>query len=163
MISFSFLSSSSLIFFSIPLNLLLSSAPEEISPWAGAGEKGSREGAGTAGDWAHGSQPSPRRCCCLWAPAPSLTQQLSAVAPVHGSPSAGHTDRAGPCCGREGSQNYFLQVIDRIVDFCYLWVTTSPSLNLVPKGSGKTTKNLQTNRPNFSQVCKKTTTKMLWS
>lgn len=95
-------------------------AQEEISSWAWGREKGSREGPGTAGDSADGSQPAARGCGCVRAPAARFTQQLPALAAVHGSPSAGHTDRTGPRCGREGPQNHLLQVSEGFLNdvFC---------------------------------------------
>lgn len=77
--------------------------PEKVSARAGAGEKGSREGSVAAGDRADGPQPEAPGHCCLRASAPRLAQQLAPLAPVHGSPSAGHPDWAGPRCGREGA------------------------------------------------------------
>ena len=91
------------IFFCLP-------AQEEISSRAWGREEGSREGPGTAGDSADGSQPAARGCGRIRAPAARFTQQLPAVAAVHGSPSAGHPDRTGPRRGREGPQNHLLQV-----------------------------------------------------
>lgn len=87
---------------------------EEVSLWARAGEEGSREGPGAEGNRADGSEPAASGCCCIWASALSLTQQLTALAPVHGSSPAGHSDRASPRCGWEGPKDHLLQVIQRL-------------------------------------------------